>query len=154
MAEQCQRFSQQESGKDTQTGLCLKRGWTLLHSTLCGCPSSTSSRPTVCAWVWFEQRRHWSKPFRHPDYYNTTAVSVEMKWFGWTDLGAAMNADQENEPETLNFSLHLQAERRQQPLFPPPDWHKHSLSSPPAPLSERHFCYHICIKWNYMQKCT
>lgn len=42
-------FFQQESGKDTQTGLCLKRGWTLLHPTLCGCPSSTSSRPTVCA---------------------------------------------------------------------------------------------------------
>lgn len=37
------------TGKDTQTGLCLKRGWTLLHSTLWGWPSSTSSRPTDCA---------------------------------------------------------------------------------------------------------
>lgn len=95
------------------------------------------------------------------------AWNKKREWIalvGWlVGLGAKMNTDQENETETLNythfwhtflFSLHLQAERRQQPLFPHLDWHKHSLSSPHAPLSERHFCYHICIKCNHMQKCT
>lgn len=56
--------------------------------------------------------------------------------------------------DTHFFSLHLQDERRQQPLFPPLDWHKHSLSSPRGPLPERHLCYHIAIKCNNIQKHT